>query len=71
MEVAHEDSEFQATRFIREMTGISIQNEEKFSVTLPPYHSKRNLYQKYCWGNGCHVKSASNGEYPKLSDYAK
>ena len=49
MEVAHEDGESQATRFVRELTGIGILNEEKFGVTLPPpYHTKRKLYQKYC-----------------------
>ena len=69
MEVAHEDGESQATRFIREMTGIGIRNEEKFGVTLPPYHTKRKLYQKYCWENGWHVKSANNGEYPKSRDF--
>ena len=71
MEVAHEDGESQATRFVREMTGIGIRNEEKFGVTLPPYHTKRKLYQKYCWENGWHVKSANNGEYPKLRDFPK
>ena len=71
MEVAHEDGESQATRFVREMTGIGIRNEEKFGVTLPPYHTKRKLYQKYCWENGWHVRSANNGEYPKLREYPK
>ena len=71
MEVAHDDGESQATRFVREMTGIGIRNEEKFGVTLPPYHTKRKLYQKYCWENGWHVKSSNNGEYPKLRDYPK
>ena len=71
MEVAHEDGEAQATRFVREMTGIGIRNEEKFGVKLPPYHSKRKLYQKYCWENGWSVRSSNNGEYPKLRDYAK
>ena len=69
MEVAHEDGESQATRFVRELTGIGILNEEKFGVTLPPYHTKRKLYQKYCWENGWHVKSANNGEYPKSRDF--
>ena len=71
MEVDHEHGESQATRFVREMTGIAIQNEEKFGATLPSYHTKRKLYQKYCWDNGWHIKSGNNGEYPKLRDFPK
>ena len=71
MEVAHEDGESQATCFIREMTGIATRNEEKFGETLPPYHTKRKIYQKYCWENGWHVKTAKNSEYPKLRDFPK
>ena len=69
MEAVDDDDKSQAIQFFCERTGIDIYNEENFGVTLPPYHSKQRLYRKYCWENVWHIKSANNGEYPKLMDY--
>ena len=54
-EIAHNEGELQATYFVRELSDIGIRNKEKFGVTLPPYHTKQNMYNQHCWENGWKV----------------
>ena len=50
-EVTHEESESQATRFVRTLTGIGICNDKKFGETPPPYKTKRKMSKQYCFNN--------------------
>ena len=68
-EVAHSSGESQATRFVRELTGIGVRDEERNGVTLPAFYSKRKMYEEFCFINGWKVKSDNRGVYPRLKDY--
>ena len=46
-EVAHSEGEIQATRLVRELTGIGIKYEEKFGVNLPLYKHPPKIYKQY------------------------
>lgn len=71
MEVGHTEGESQATRFVRELTGIGIRNSEKFGMTLPPYRSKRGMYLQYCWNNGWIPVSNGKGDYVSIASYKR
>ena len=61
-EVGHTEGESQATRFVRELTGIGVCNCEKYGTTLPPYRSKQGMYIQYCWNNGWKLVSNGKGD---------
>ena len=67
------ESEPYATRFVREMVGksyhVGFRDSEVNRMELPPYYSKRKIYQMYCYSLGYKVKSDSRGSYPKMIDY--
>ena len=44
-------------------------NNKKFGLTLPPYKTKRKMYEQYCFNNGWKVRHTPRGGYAKLSDY--
>ena len=57
------DGEPYATMLIRELTSISIRDEEKGILELPPLYTKRKLYEWYCYENGWIAKSDNRGNY--------
>ena len=69
LQVAHDEGESQATRFVRELTGIGICNNKKFGFTLPPYNTKRKLYERYCYYNGWKTRQTPRGNYTRVAEY--
>ena len=69
MQIVHDEGESQATRFVRELTGIGIRNNEKFGFTLPPYNIKRKLYDRYCYYNRWKTKQIPRGNCTWVADY--
>jgi len=58
-----------ATRFIREITGMSIRKEEEGQVELPSSFTKRKLYAQYCYSRGYKVKASAKGSCGKTEGY--
>jgi hypothetical protein len=58
-----------ATRFVREVTGLSLRRDEENLVELPSQFTKRKLYAEYCFSRGYQVKSNATGSYGKVSSY--
>ncbi len=52
-----------ATRFIREITGMSLREAEEGTVQLPSSFTKQKLYAEYCYSRGYKIKSDANGSY--------
>ena len=59
-----------ATRFVREVTGLSLRRDEENLVELPSRFTKRKLYAEYCFSRGYQVKANATGSYGKVSNYA-
>ncbi len=59
-----------ATRFVREVTGMSLRGDEIDGVELPSRFTKHKLYAEYCYGRGYKVKANAKGSYGKLSSYS-
>ena len=68
-DLADNYSEPYATRFIREITGMSIRKEEEGQVELPSSFTKRKLYAQYCYSRGYKVKASAKGSYGKTEGY--
>lgn len=49
-----------ATRFVREITGVGIREEE--TVDLPSYMTKRGLYRQFCYARGVIVEATGTGK---------
>lgn len=58
-----------ATRFIREITGMSLREDEEGAVELPSSFTKRKLYAEYCFSRGYKVKADAKGSYGKMQQY--
>jgi hypothetical protein len=58
-----------ATRFIREITGMSLREDEEGAVELPSSFTKRKLYAEYCFSRGYKVKANAKGSYGKMQQY--
>lgn len=58
-----------ATRFVREVTGLSLRQEEENLVELPSRFTKRKLYAEYCFSRGYKIKANAKGSYGKVSSY--
>ena len=67
--VSKEHGEAYATRFIREITGMSLRNEEDGLVELPSSFTKRKLYAEFCFSRGYKVKSTAKGSYGPMKDF--
>ena len=52
-----------ATRFVREITGLQLRNEEVGVLLLPTYFSKRNCYIRYCYGLGFKTRASAKGNF--------
>jgi hypothetical protein len=59
-----------ATKFVREVTGLSLRLVEENQVELPSRFTKRKLYAEYCFSRGYQVKATHKGSYGKVSNYA-
>jgi hypothetical protein len=59
-----------ATRFVREITGMSLRESEEGAVELPASYTKRKLYRDFCFSRGYKVKSDANGSFGKVKNYA-
>jgi hypothetical protein len=68
--VSKEHGEAYATHFIREITGMSLRNEEDGLVELPSSFTKRKLYAEFCFSRGYKVKSTAKGSYGPMKDFA-
>jgi len=68
-DVKNEHAESYATRFIREITGMSLRADEEDAVELPSSFTKRKLYAQYCFSRGYVVKANAKGSYGKIEDY--
>jgi hypothetical protein len=68
-DLADRHGESYATRFIREVTGMSLRNTEERLVELPSHFTKRQLYAQYCFTRGYKVKADAKGSYGRLSEY--
>jgi hypothetical protein len=68
-DVAKSYGESYATRFVREITGLSLRNEEEGLIELPSSYTKRKLYAEYCFSRGHKVKANAKGSYGKSSLY--
>jgi hypothetical protein len=58
-----------ATRFIREITGMSLREAEEGAVQLPSNFTKRKLYAEYCYSRGYKIKSDAKGSYGNINQY--
>lgn len=70
-DVTKEYGEAYATRFIREITGLSLRNEEEGAVELPSSFTKRKLYTQYCFSRGYVIKPTAKGSYGSVEDYER
>ena len=48
-DLSKEHGESYATRFIREVSGMSLRKEEEGLVEIPSFFTKRKLYAEYCF----------------------
>eukprot|EP00977_Amphora_coffeiformis_P029354 scaffold40233_cov191-Amphora_coffeaeformis.AAC.1 len=55
-------------RFIREKTGTLHERDKKEIKLLPPYFTKRSLYQRYCYGQGWEVSTNCRGSPNKKKE---
>jgi hypothetical protein len=61
--------EANATRFVREVTGMGLRDEEK-GVTEPPLHfTQRRIHEIFCLERGWKVMSKNVGAYHPLASY--
>jgi len=67
--IAEEHGDSYATRFIREVTGMSLTDTEEGRIDLPSFFSKRHLYAQYCYSRGYKVHADAKGSYGSLSEY--
>ena len=67
--IAEEHGESYATRFIREVTGMSLRDTEEGRIDLPSFFSKRHLYAQYCYSRGYKVQADAKGSYGRTSEY--
>ena len=64
-EYGERHGESYATRMVREETGYSLRDEEKGKVDLPSSHSKRRIYERFCYDRGHDMRSTNKGGYTK------
>lgn len=68
-DISKEHGESYATRFIREISGMSLRKEEEGLVEIPSFFTKRKLYAEYCFSRGYKIKSNAKGSYGLISQY--
>ena len=64
--IASEQGEQHATRFMREHHKIWVRDTEVDTVELPSYYTKRRIYRNYCWDKGWQAKTNARGDYEIL-----
>lgn len=64
-----EESETHATRVVREVSGVTLRDDEVGTVELPSSWTKRQLYSRYCFQRGWNVRADARGCLPKLQNY--
>ena len=62
LEVAAEEGESHATRFIREFNRMFVRDGELDSIELPSYYTKRRMYRTYCWYKGWRIDTNARGD---------
>ena len=67
--LAKEEGEPYATRYVRMLTGVGIREEEKGHVQLPSSYTKRQLYRRFCYESGWIAKPDSVGNYVPVVEY--
>ena len=58
-----------AIRIIRMETRLGLRENDYTILHIPSIHSKRKLYERFCFINGLEIKLACDGSYPPLSQY--
>ena len=66
-----DEAETHATRVVREVSGVTLRDEEVDTVELPSSFSKRQVYSRYCFQRGWVVRADAKGCLPKLKDYQR
>jgi len=69
--LAKQEGESYATRYVRFLTGTGVRDSEKGYVQLPSSFSKRQIYKNFCFKNGWIATSDSNGNYNHQKDFEK
>ena len=64
-----EEANHHASRIVREVTGVGLQDTEVGFIYLPPFYTKRQLYYKWLHTCGYVVKSNARGCTPHLKDF--
>ena len=65
-DLASEQGEQHATRFMREHHKIWARDTEVDTIELPSYCTKRRLCRNYCWDKGWQAKTNARGDYEIL-----
>ena len=50
-----------ATQYVRELTGTTVRDDDVNKVILPPYLTKRGMYDKFCFERGWKVSTNAKG----------
>ena len=62
-DIAKTECELYATRYIFQLTGLEIRDEEKGILELLPYYTKRKIYERYWYKDARIAKTDSKCDY--------
>jgi len=68
-DIAEQEGESHATRFVRTEVQLFLRDEDLQLIQLPPYYTKRQLYERYCYERGWIGKSNAKGTYPPIQEF--
>ena len=68
-DIAEQEGESHATRFVRTEVQLFLRDEDIQLIQLPPYYTKRQLYERYYYERGWIGKSNAKGAYPPIHEF--